>query len=228
MVQMQPLVQMQPRLIALVGVLSVATVFFGAQPAKCRSVDQAAHKLEGLPSWGRVTDVLYRGGQPALAGFRSLQKMGVAIIVNFRDEPPEITAEQREVESLGIKYVSIPWSGRNEPSNAQVVQFLDLIRANPQAKVFVHCKRGADRTGVMIAVYRIAVEHKTVAEAVSEMDQFNYDHFWLPQLERYVRSLPELLLSNPVFNAYVSMPSSPSPVARGAAVAAVASPTLVQ
>ena len=73
-----------------------------------------------------------------------------------------------EVESLGMKYVSIPWSGSSYPSSSQVVQFLDLVRANPQAKIFVHCKRGADRTGVMVAAYRIAFEHKDVADAVLE------------------------------------------------------------
>jgi tyrosine-protein phosphatase SIW14 len=194
----------------LIGTLSAFALLAGAQPARSQTINQTSNALEGLPSWGRVTDLLYRGGQPALAGFKALQHMGVAIIVNFRDEPEELAAEQHEVESLGMKYVSIPWSGSNEPSSSQVVQFLDLIRANPQAKIFVHCKRGADRTGVMIAAYRIAVERRTVAEAVSEMHQFHYDHFWLPQLERYVKSLPQLLLGNPLFSAYAPIPSTPS------------------
>ena len=46
--------------------------------------------------------------------------MGVSIIVNFRDERDETAAEQREVESLGMKYVGIPWSGGDNPSSAQV------------------------------------------------------------------------------------------------------------
>lgn len=162
--------------------------------------------------------MLYRGGQPASAGFSALQAMGIGIVVNFRDERDEMATEERQVESLGIKYIGIPWSGRDEPSNVQVVQFLDLTRANPKTKIFVHCKRGADRTGVMVAAYRIAIEHETVAEAVSEMHQFHYAAFWLPQLKRYVRSLPGLLEKDARFSAYNSLPSPAT-----AAVAAVAS-----
>ena len=56
-----------------------------------------------------------------------MQQMGVAIIVNFRDERNEVAEEKSAVESLGLKYVSIPWSGADEPSSSQVVQFLDLV-----------------------------------------------------------------------------------------------------
>lgn len=157
---------------------------------------------EGIENFSQVTQTLFRGAQPSVAGFTQLRDMGVGIIVNFRDEAGETADEKKQIESLGMKYVGIPWSGRQNPSNAQIIQFLDLVRANPQAKIFVHCQRGADRTGTMIAAYRIAVEHQTVAKAVSEMHQFHYDHFWLPQLERYIDSLPQLLQTDTLFSAY--------------------------
>ena len=176
---------------------------------------------DGIPNFARVTDTLYRGGQPSLIGFGALQHLGVGIIVNFRDEPGENASEKRYVESLGIKYIAIPWSGHQKPSDTQIVEFLDLVRTNPQTKIFVHCQRGADRTGTMIAAYRIAVQHETADQAVSEMHQFHYNHFWLPQLERYVNSLPRLLEDNSLFSAY-----GPGAKSAGAAtaVAAVAAP----
>ena len=196
------------RAIALTGILASVMLLSGAQ----LSWSNPGETLAGLPNFGRVTDMLYRGAQPSSAGFTALREMGVAIIVNFRDEPGETAAEKREVESMGIKYVGIPWSGQDNPSNDQVVQFLDLVRANPQAKIFVHCQRGADRTGTMIAAYRISVQHQTVAEAVSEMHEYHYSQFWLPQLERYVTSLPNVLQSNPQFSA-LTTPPPPNPVA---------------
>jgi protein-tyrosine phosphatase len=150
-----------------------------------------------------------------------------------------MATEQREVESLGMKYVSIPWSGHDQPSNAQIVQFLDLVRANPQTKIFVHCKAGADRTGTMIAAYRIAVQQKSAGEAISEMHQYHYHHFSLPQLERYVNSLPQTLHSDPLFNAYAAAPPAPANTATATAMsrtaaavtqmgAAVVNPSLIQ
>jgi tyrosine-protein phosphatase SIW14 len=148
--------------------------------------------------------MLYRGGQPNAKGFATLQKMGIAIVVNLRDEPAETNREKPQVESLGMKYVGIPWNGEGQPTNAQLVQFLDLLHANPQTKIFVHCLRGADRTGVMIAAYRIALEHTSVPLAVSEMYQFHYWKFLLPHLERYVDALPKLLDGDAQFSAYAS------------------------
>src|SRR5580700_10116807 len=175
----------------------------GASAARC----QTGQETRGLPNFGRVTGILYRGGQPDSAGFTALQTMGVGIVVNFRDDPRETATEKRQVESLGMQYVGIPWSAHDEPSNAQVVQFLDLVRANPDTKIFVHCRRGADRTGVMIAAYRIAVEHKPAAEAVSEMHQYHYDWLFRSQLKRYIDSLPGLIQNDPQFANYRPPPS---------------------
>jgi len=197
-----------------------ASLFFCVEPSWSRSNQEQA----GIGNFAKVTDTLYRGAQPSSEGFNALRAMGVAMVVNFRDEASETSSEKREVESLGMKYVGIPWSGSDYPSNAQVLEFLDLVRTNPQVKIFVHCKRGADRTGTMIAAYRIAVEHKALAEAVSEMHAFHYDHFFLPQLERYVDSLPGLLKSDVHFSAYATNPI-PAAVSAGS-VAAVAVPVI--
>ncbi|MFZ0298207.1 MAG: dual specificity protein phosphatase family protein [Candidatus Sulfotelmatobacter sp.] len=160
---------------------------------------QTAKELRGLPNFGRVAENLYRGGQPTSDGFKALRAMGVEIVVNLREKRSEVATERRQVESLGMKSVEIPWSANHEPSSPQIVEFLDLVRANPSTKIFVHCRRGADRTGVMIAAYRIAVEHKPVPEAVSEMRRYHYDWFLRPQLKRYIESLPGLLQNDPQF-----------------------------
>jgi tyrosine-protein phosphatase SIW14 len=194
------------RMIIVTGFLAVVCLFGGTQISGCQTDKDQVSK--GLPNFGRVSDNLYRGGQPTSDGFKALHAMGVGIVVNLRDDRAEMAVEKGEVESLGMKSVEIPWSANHEPSSAQIVEFLDLVRANPDVKIFVHCRRGADRTGVMIASYRIAVEHKPVGEAVSEMHRYHYDWLFRPQLKRYIESLPELLQTDSQFANYRPRPSA--------------------
>jgi tyrosine-protein phosphatase SIW14 len=191
------------RMIVVAGFVAIVSLIAGTQVSWGQ-----AEKEQGLPNFGRVTDNLYRGGQPTSDGFNALHTMGVGIVVDFREKPTDMTTEKREVESLGMKSIDIPWSANHEPSSDQIVQFLDLVRENPDTKIYVHCRRGADRTGAMIAAYRIAVEHKSAADAVSEMHQYHYDWLFRSQLKRYIESLPALLESDPKFANYRPPPAT--------------------
>jgi tyrosine-protein phosphatase SIW14 len=197
-------IQHQNRTIIVVRFLAVVSLIAATQLSSCQSEKDP----RGLHNFGQVTENLYRGAQPTRDGFNSLHAMGIGIIVNFRDDRVAMEKEKREVESLGMKSVEIPWSANHEPSSAQIVEFFDLVRTNPNTKIFVHCRRGADRTGVMIASYRIAVEHKSVADAVSEMHRYHYDWLFRSQLKRYIESLPDLLQNDPQFAAYRPQPTS--------------------
>lgn len=157
----------------------------------------AAHiSLPGVNNFGRVTDHLYRGAQPSKEGFAQLKRLGIGIVVNLRDGRGEPVKEQRTVDTLGLRYVPIPWSPFGVPTDAQVAEFLELIRENPQTTIFVHCREGADRTGVMIAVFRIADDNWTSRQALREMKAFHH-HFWLPHLNRYVEHFPTRLETSP-------------------------------
>ena len=177
--------------------VSLVFIAIGAQPARCL-IGQGPD----LPNFGQVTDGLYRGGQPTSNGFSKLKAMGVGLVINFREEPAEIALEKRQVGSLGMEYIGIPWNAHHELSSADVEEFLEIIRDHPKTKVFVHCKRGADRTGLMVAVYRIAVEHKEVADAISEMHQFHFAGFSHPQLTHYIKALPGLIENDPAFKIW--------------------------
>ena len=190
--------------VGLLAVLLVATSHHAALgPAS--SDDQLAAApaqklaLNGVPNFGRVTENLYRGGQPTEEGFRELKKLGIEIVVNFRDEPARIEEERQAVEALGLRPVSIPWSSWHRPKKKQVAEFLELLRANPKPKIFVHCHRGADRTGVMVAAFRMALQGWTPPQALTEMRTFNYHRFWYPHLRRYVQDFPQQWATDPVF-----------------------------
>lgn len=177
----------------LLPTLSFAQIPSGATDSIEKPTAKVAKKLSvsGLPNFGQVTESLYRGGQPASVGLAKLREFGIDIIVNFRNEPGKIEAERQRVERLGMRYVSIPWRGKDDPDDRQVAAFLRLLRENAGKRVFVHCQRGSERTGVMVAAFRILEQGWTPTQALQEMETFGFRGFWFRHLKRYVKQLSE-------------------------------------
>lgn len=161
----------------------------------CRDVSAQPAELQvsprGIFNFGQVSPTLFRGGQPSSQGYRELKRMGIELVISFRHERGENSLERREVEAHGMRFVSLPWQAWETPTDEAVLHFLELIKSNPGTKIFVHCQQGRDRTGMMVALYRVAVEHWCPASAVSEMKAYHYHHFWFPQLESYVEAFPQ-------------------------------------
>lgn len=151
----------------------------------------------GVPNFGQVTPNLFRGAQPEKEGYRTLQAMGVNIVVDMRGN----RSEQSAVEKVGMQYVSIPWNA-SSPSDEVIARFLKVIEENPDKKIFVHCRVGVDRTGVAIASYRMAKEGWSPDEAMKEMQLFGFSgfhHLIFPRLVRFEKEFPEHLKTRSVF-----------------------------
>jgi protein tyrosine/serine phosphatase len=140
----------------------------------------------------KVDDRLYRGAQPDLEGFRHLRDLGIRTVVNLREEKDAVkTGEQKIVESLGMRYVSLPvkdgnfftWF-RRIPEDS-VKQFLAIVQTEP-APLFVHCRRGTDRTGAMVAFYRMATSGWDARRATDEADDVGM-RFWYRGLRRQIK-----------------------------------------
>jgi tyrosine-protein phosphatase SIW14 len=165
-----------------------------AQPARA-SFGAPAEKLKiaGVPNAGKINDSLYRGAQPSAQGLAELKKLGVTTIVDLRGNRGPVAQERAQAEALGLRFVDIPMSGWSAPSTDQVSHFLKLLRDEPTNKVFVHCYYGADRTGVMIAAYRIAEQNWTADQAIAEMYSFGFHYRWHPTMKNYVYGFPARL-----------------------------------
>lgn len=203
----------QPIWFVVVLLVGVVTCMAGGQQpddtAFARAVPAEKISAQGVPNFGKLSPGLYRGGQPTAEGIRKLKEMGIEIVVNFREGQKETAAEKQQVEALGMRYASIPWSAWDDPNDGQVAEFLTLLRANPERRVFVHCKHGKERTGVMVAAYRIAFDRWTSEQALAEMENFGIRGFWFRHLKKYVRSFPERLQADLDFSAL-----RPAPAAR--------------
>jgi protein tyrosine/serine phosphatase len=190
---------------------SVATFAKGADSASRAPVAQRLN-LDGVGNFARVSDSLYRGAQPSNLAYNELKNIGVSIVVDFRDEKPEIAEEKASVEAAGMQFISLPWSGRSVPTHEEVVTFLNLMQDTHGKKVFVHCKEGRDRTGTMVALYRITFNHWSVDQALAEMHQFKYHSAFLPGLAKYVKEYPSVLAADPTLAAFAAVVAA-NPVA---------------
>lgn len=148
--------------VAVIGLLLLAS----AAAAQSESRDRE------LPNFHQVNERLYRGAQPRTGGFHKLAALGIKAVINLRAADERSRAEEEEARAAGLRYFNAPMEGYVRPTDAQVEHILSLINAPENQPVFVHCKRGADRTGTIIAVYRISHDGWTSESAKAEAKRY--------------------------------------------------------
>lgn len=170
--------------------LAIALGYVGAQEAwrAWSFSDEKVRLFTGVRNFGRVNAHLYRGAQPSETGYAALKAIGVDTVLRLSLADEGGVEEEKDVTALGMRYVSIPTTTARPPTDDQARRFLTFVRDNPDRVIFVHCKWGADRTGVMIALWRITNDHWPVARAIDEMNAFHYHEMFLPHLQRYVEA----------------------------------------
>jgi tyrosine-protein phosphatase SIW14 len=188
-------------LITTMCVLSTIYGTTGSSTALVTTEHKIARKLAvaGVPNLGEVSSTLYRGAQPTEKGFQKLAGMGITIVVDLRERGREV--ERQQVTKLGMHYVTIPWNCFH-PEDTDMSRFLRLLRDKRGKKIFVHCQTGDDRTGMMIAAYRMAEEGWSAEEAMKEMEAYGFTsshHLICPGLSSYEASFPKRLKTSPAF-----------------------------
>lgn len=141
--------------------------------------------IPGLPNFYKVSDDLYRGAQPTTEGMKQLKELGIKTLINLRS----IHSDHDELGDTKLVYEHMNMTTLG-PSNEEVVRFLQIVTDSNSTPVFVHCQHGADRTGTMCAIYRIAVQDWSKDEAIAEMTEgdFGFHRIWM-NLVNYIRKL---------------------------------------
>ena len=165
-------------------VVTLGLLAFGA--GGCILMARGVPASEGLPNFGRISAALWRGAQPDEHGLENLQRLGVATIINLRMPDDVAPGEPETARRLGLGYINVPLHGFSGPSAAEVDRLLALIASSP-APVFVHCEHGADRTGVIVACYRMRQEGWTTARAMAEAKLYGISSFQIG-MKRYIRT----------------------------------------
>lgn len=136
---------------------------------------------------------IYRGGQPSDAALQRLADLGFKTIVsllNAGDGPQDAADVAREREIVtrrGVTFINLPIPDGDVPSAATIDELIRIASDSDRHPVFVHCLWGRDRTGAVIAAYRIHANGDTTERALTEMRSFGYERAMYPELEQFVR-----------------------------------------
>ncbi|MDR2215719.1 MAG: dual specificity protein phosphatase family protein [Nevskiaceae bacterium] len=183
---------MKPVLVVLL--LGVALAADSAQPAAA-PVGTAQSEVAARPAqWATPVDVsrnlyriepgFYRAAQPNQGDAELMKQLGIRTIISFRAKHPD----EGRLNFPDVKLVRIPmdtWSIRDD----QIVAALRAIEsARKDGPVLIHCQHGADRTGVVSAMYRIIEQGWTPEQALSELRDggYGFHSIWF-NIPRYVR-----------------------------------------
>ena len=149
------------------------------------SAPKPVTKKEDLPNFCRVNETLYRGGQPSEEGIKKLARMGIRTIVNFRDPDGKVLREKELAEQNGMRFFNPHLSNWFKPKDQAIDEILGIIQDPENQPVFIHCKRGADRTGTVVAVYRMKIDCWDGRDAYDEAKQYKLG-WWQVWMKDYI------------------------------------------
>lgn len=143
-------------------------------------------KPVNLPNFHKINDNFYRGGQPTEEGIKELAKLGIKTIINFRDTQDRVLREKKYAEENGLNFLNMRLSNWFSAKGSEIDDILEVIRNLKNQPVFIHCKRGADRTGTVVACYRMKFENWTADEANKEAKEFGIG-WWQVWMKDYIK-----------------------------------------
>ena len=140
---------------------------------------------EGMPErFESVADGIFRSAQPTAEALGTARARGIRTLLVLRSSVPR--DERDEAERLGLGIVHVPMGAEDLPSMEQVDRALDALLDPARRPILVHCRHGEERTGTVIAAYRVAVQGWTPAAAAREAEAIGFGFDGLERfLERY-------------------------------------------
>ena len=124
----------------------------------------------------QICDDAYRASQPSPSNLRSYKDKGIKAVLNLRGFTQQSYAlfEEDSCKKLGLALISVPLSSSFAPQSEKLLEIIGIMEEIPKPFV-LHCKSGADRAGLVSAIYLIVQKKLSVAEAKKQLS-FRYLH----------------------------------------------------
>ncbi|MBI4845019.1 MAG: tyrosine-protein phosphatase [Candidatus Omnitrophica bacterium] len=158
----------------------------------CASLD-FLKPAQDIPVFHQVDNRLYRGATPNEKGFQQLLSKGIRTIISLKKSNEASAYEQETANALGIKFYNLPLDLYQKPDDKTVLKFLEIVMEKAGQPVFVYCSNGKDRTGAMIAMYRVVVSQLTIKQAYKEAKKYGFWPYYgdTPELKDFVHQLKD-------------------------------------
>lgn len=133
----------------------------------------------------RLNDSLYRSEQPSKKGFIDLESLNIKTVLNLRRSDKN----SRKADGTTLQLVNLPLKA-GILTEDQIISALKAIQV-AESPVLVHCWHGSDRTGAIIAAYRIIFENWTKEKAIAELRNkiFGYHEKMYPNVVTLLQNL---------------------------------------
>lgn len=161
---------MKKALLSLIFLLVISHPCFGAE-SRLRPDNWGAPLISGnFENWYKVDDLVYRSEQPDEMGMVDIERYGIRRVLNLR----QFHSDDDEVEGTNIEIFRIPMNAGNI-KDEDVVKALQVIKTS-DLPILVHCWHGSDRTGTIIAMYRIVEQGWSKENALDELVNGGYGY----------------------------------------------------
>ena len=146
--------------------------------------------MEGVSNLHRISPMLYRSEQPTALGMRNLEKLGIRTVINlraFNDDADKVKGTSLRTARVKI----LTW----RVDDQHVIEVMRMLKETANGPFLIHCQHGADRTGLMSAMYRVLEQDWAPEDALSELVDggYGYHSMW-KNIVRYVRSVDAIRL----------------------------------
>ncbi len=141
----------------------------------------------------KINESIYRSDQPNKKGMSELERLGIKTIINLRNRKND----KNEIKNTQLILKEIPintWKF----SYDDIVKTLIILNGS-RKPVLIHCLHGSDRTGAIVAAYRMTFENWSKEDAIAEFkeERFGYHEKWFPGILDILQSIDiELLKSD--------------------------------